>query len=75
MDGEDFSHGNVGGSTFWQREQCEELRELQQTENDAVGIFPGAFLPKLETPSWPPSSQGPLAATLGIYSAFPSLLY
>lgn len=64
-DGEDFSHGNVGGSTFWQREQCEELRELQQTENDAVGIFPGAFLPKLETPSWPPYSQGPLAGHAG----------
>ena len=49
----------VGGSAFWQREECEEFGELQQTESDPVGMLPGAPLPELETPSYPPSSQGP----------------
>ena len=56
------------GSIPWQRELCEEARELQQTESDPVGMFPGASLAEPETPSYP----GPMLPTLGIYCPFPS---
>lgn len=50
------------GNIPWQRELCEEARELQQTESDPVGMFPGASLAEPETPSYP----GPMLPTLGI---------
>lgn len=41
------------GSIPWQRELCEEARELQQTESDPGGMFPGASLAEPETPFSP----------------------